>query len=140
MAQRARYFEFRAYRPRILDYFRAGARWTAAPKPLLADALYIENGPDATGNFDFMGTPLLAETEPVFDAACFVRCGRDIFLRLRSRLSIWRQLPLLHGRYPPGRNAAIVFSNPRRATGAGNISNRWASRLKGPISLSQHPV
>jgi glycine amidinotransferase len=79
MAQRARYFEFRAYRPLIQDYFRAGARWTAAPKPLLADALYIENGPDATSNFDFMGAPLLAETEPVFDAACFVRCGRDIF-------------------------------------------------------------
>ena len=40
MTQRARYFEFRAYRRLIKEYFEQGARWTAAPKPLMADALY----------------------------------------------------------------------------------------------------
>ena len=38
MAQRARYFEFRAYRPLIAEYFQRGARWTAAPKPLAPKA------------------------------------------------------------------------------------------------------
>jgi len=104
MAQRARYFEFRSYRSLLTDYFRHGARWTAAPKPLMRDELYIEREAreleagesdtekrkaakreiaerDASDQelFDFNSTPLLAESEPVFDAACFTRCGRDIF-------------------------------------------------------------
>jgi glycine amidinotransferase len=74
MAQRGRYFEFRAYRTLIKDYFRAGARWTAAPKPLMTDALYDDHAP-----FDMNDAPLLTEFEPAFDAACFARAGRDIF-------------------------------------------------------------
>ena len=74
MAQRGRYFEFRAYRSLIKDYFRAGARWTAAPKPLMSDALYDDHTP-----FDMNERPLLTEFEPAFDAACFARFGRDIF-------------------------------------------------------------
>jgi glycine amidinotransferase len=69
MGLRARYFEFRAYRNLIQEYFRGGARWTAAPKPLLTDGLY--DGASETRR--------LRELEPVFDAACFARCGRDIF-------------------------------------------------------------
>ncbi len=76
MAQRARSFEFRGYRRLIKDYFKAGARWTAAPRPLMADDLYIE-GKD--GEFDFNLGSSLAETEPVFDAASFARFGRDLF-------------------------------------------------------------
>jgi glycine amidinotransferase len=76
MAQRARWFEFRAYRSLITDYFHAGARWTMAPKPLMTDALYRERG---QAPFDFTDTPLLTEIEPAFDAACFARFGRDIF-------------------------------------------------------------
>ncbi|MGH6873280.1 MAG: hypothetical protein ACREHE_17425 [Rhizomicrobium sp.] len=75
MAQRGRYFEFRAYRSLIKDYFRAGARWTAAPKPLMSDALYDQRGPE----FDIADGPLLTEYEPAFDAASFARFGRDIF-------------------------------------------------------------
>jgi len=74
MAQRGRYFEFRAYRSLMREYFHAGARWTAAPKPLLSDALYDDHAP-----FDMNARPLLTELEPVFDAACFARFGRDIF-------------------------------------------------------------
>ncbi|MEO8670617.1 MAG: hypothetical protein ABI411_04820 [Tahibacter sp.] len=77
MAQRARYFEFRAYRRLIKEYFHAGARWTAAPKPQLNDALYRE--PSTGAAFDHQRSALLSEFEPVFDAACFARFGRDIF-------------------------------------------------------------
>lgn len=40
MAWRARFFEYRAYRPLIKEYFRNGAKWTTAPKPTMADELY----------------------------------------------------------------------------------------------------
>ena len=79
MSQRARYFEFRAYRNLIQGYFRQGSRWTAAPKPLMSDALYGEVGSSEDEPYDFISTLLLTELEPAFDAACFARCGRDIF-------------------------------------------------------------
>lgn len=40
MAWRSRFFEYRAYRPLIKEYFRKGAKWTTAPKPTMADELY----------------------------------------------------------------------------------------------------
>ena len=43
----------------------------------MSDDLY--NEPGRQGPFDFMSGPLLTEYEPAFDAACFARCGRDIF-------------------------------------------------------------
>jgi glycine amidinotransferase len=67
MAQRGRYFEFRAYRSLMKHYFGLGAHWVAAPKPLMSDALYPE------------GEARLSEAELAFDAACFARFGRDIF-------------------------------------------------------------
>jgi glycine amidinotransferase len=79
MTQRARYFEFRAYRSLLKEYFRSGARWTAAPKPLMADGLYNKQEPSGDASFDFGSGPLLTEFEPAFDAACFARFGRDIF-------------------------------------------------------------
>ncbi|HEV2689172.1 MAG TPA: hypothetical protein VGV35_11475 [Bryobacteraceae bacterium] len=79
MAQRARYFEFRAYRSLLKDYFRSGAAWTTAPKPLMSDDLYAARGPSDGEPFNFLSGPLLTEFEPAFDAACFARCGRDIF-------------------------------------------------------------
>jgi glycine amidinotransferase len=79
MAQRARYFEFRAYRSLLKDYFRRGARWTLAPKPVMSDDLYNERDPADREPFDFATDSLLTEFEPAFDAACFARCGRDIF-------------------------------------------------------------
>src|SRR6266849_4751940 len=78
MAQRARYFEFRAYRSLLKNYFASGARWTAAPKPLMSEALYHDRS-NSDEPFDFNSAPLLTESEPAFDAACFARCGRDIF-------------------------------------------------------------
>ena len=40
MDWRCRFFEYRAYRPLMKEYFRNGARWTTAPKPLIRDELY----------------------------------------------------------------------------------------------------
>ena len=40
MAWRARFFEYRAYRKLMKEYFLAGAKWTTAPKPTMADELY----------------------------------------------------------------------------------------------------
>lgn len=45
MAWRARFFEYRAYRPLIKEYFRKGAKWTTAPKPTMADELYDQVRP-----------------------------------------------------------------------------------------------
>lgn len=78
MCWRARYFEPLAYRKIFREYFQGGARWTAAPRPMLADSLY---------NSDYRpprrGEPMryvINEGEVVFDAADFVRCGRDLFV------------------------------------------------------------
>ncbi|MGB6042417.1 MAG: hypothetical protein WBF93_04585 [Pirellulales bacterium] len=77
MAWRSRYFEVHAYRSLLQEYFRRGARWTAAPKPRLCDSFYEEDYsvPDKNEPLRYV----ITEQEPTFDAADFVRCGRDIF-------------------------------------------------------------
>lgn len=76
MADRTRYFETWAYRTLLKEYFKGGAKWTSAPKPQLIDPLYDSNyqvpGPGEEIRF------VITEFEPTFDAADFVRCGRDI--------------------------------------------------------------
>ena len=46
-------------------------------KAAMCDALYHDRSQGEP--FDFNSDPLLTEFEPAFDAACFARCGRDIF-------------------------------------------------------------
>ncbi|MDG2305798.1 MAG: amidinotransferase [Candidatus Binatia bacterium] len=77
LAWRARYFETDALRPLFLSYFRAGARWSSAPRPDLKDELYEE----AHGEWlDDARPPMFAgESEPVLCAADVLRCGRDLF-------------------------------------------------------------
>lgn len=75
---RTRYFEGDAYRPLFKEYFREGARWTSAPRPQLLDDLY-----DYQFRVPEPGEPIryvVNDWEPVFDAADFVRCGRDLFV------------------------------------------------------------
>ncbi|MEP6940354.1 MAG: hypothetical protein ABI846_11370 [Rudaea sp.] len=60
------------------EYFRAGARWVAAPKPLMADDLYATTDNAAT-DYDYARHGLLTELEAAFDAACFLCCQRDHF-------------------------------------------------------------
>jgi glycine amidinotransferase len=79
MAWRSRYFENFAYRGLIKDYFKKGARWTAAPKPQLNDELY--NYDYKEPNDDQEMNYVITEFEPTFDAADFIKCGRDIFVQ-----------------------------------------------------------
>jgi glycine amidinotransferase len=79
MSWRCRYHEVDAYRPLLRSYFRAGARWTAAPRPQLADELYDPEYQLREGGRRQDQRYLVRELEPAFDAADFVRCGRDLF-------------------------------------------------------------
>lgn len=81
MAWRNRYFEIFAYRNLIQEYFKSGARWLAAPKPTMnADFYNSEYNPDAPmvdGKKQFV----VSENEVAFDAADFVRFGKDIIVQ-----------------------------------------------------------
>eukprot|EP00919_Chromeraceae_sp_WS-2016_P024973 GHVR01059071.1.p3 GENE.GHVR01059071.1~~GHVR01059071.1.p3 ORF type:complete len:363 (-),score=63.08 GHVR01059071.1:6246-7334(-) len=79
MAQRARFFEYRVYRSLIKEYFKLGAKWTTAPKPTMSDKLYIKDFSVKEVAFDADTHPALTDYEPCFDAASFVRFGKDIF-------------------------------------------------------------
>jgi glycine amidinotransferase len=77
MSWRSRYFEIHAYRGLLKDYFAAGARWTSAPRPELRDELFDADyvSPDDEEAVRYV----ITEEEPTFDAADFIRCGRDLF-------------------------------------------------------------
>lgn len=78
MPWRCRYFEGLAYKRLFREYYEGGARWTVAPRPRLADDLF-----DSSYEVPRAGEPMryvLTEVEPVFDAADFARCGRDLFV------------------------------------------------------------
>ncbi|WP_455356301.1 amidinotransferase [Streptomyces sp. SYSU K217416] len=99
MAWPCRYFETHSYRPILKDYFRRGARWTAAPKPQLTDALF-----EADFRIPEVGEPMryiLTEFEPVFDAADFVRAGRDLFVT-RSNVTNQMGIDWLRRHLGPG--------------------------------------
>ncbi|XP_077986231.1 glycine amidinotransferase, mitochondrial-like [Glandiceps talaboti] len=85
MAWRPRFFEYRAYRSLIKEYFRLGARWTTAPKPQMSDELYNQGYP-TSGTNALEGNFVTTEFEPCFDAADFSRAGRDIFAQ-RSQVT-----------------------------------------------------
>ena len=93
MAWRPRYFEHRAYRPLLKEYFNRGAKWTAAPKCLMSNELYAADYP-ITGVADrnrltAEGRFVTTEFEPCFDAADFMRAGTDIFAQ-RSQVKIFK--------------------------------------------------
>ncbi|MFD9948498.1 hypothetical protein ACFWYW_41760 [Nonomuraea sp. NPDC059023] len=69
MVLRARIFESLAYKNLFMEYFTAGARWIAAPRPRLLDDMY-----------DLSAAPggRLREVEPAFDAANVLRFGTDL--------------------------------------------------------------
>ena len=85
MAWRSRYHEGLPYRSLFRDYFNQGARWTSAPKPALLDSLYKSDfvAPaehDTESPMDYV----INDSEVVFDAADFIRCGKDIFCHLSN--------------------------------------------------------
>ena len=85
MAWRSRFFEYRAYRPLIKEYFSKGAKWTVAPKPSMSDEMYDESYPiqgvEDRDRLTAEGRFVTKEIEPCFDAADFIRAGTDIFVQ-----------------------------------------------------------
>ena len=86
MAWRSRFFEYRAYRPLIKEYFKQGAKWTTAPKPQMSDELYDSDYPsdneEAVKELVMKQSKyVVTEFEPCFDAADFIRAGKDIFVQ-----------------------------------------------------------
>jgi glycine amidinotransferase len=81
MAWRSRYFENYAYRGLMNEYFGKGGKWFPAPKPAMADGFYDPNyNPDhpvKNGEKQFV----ITENDIAFDAADFVRCGKDVFVQ-----------------------------------------------------------
>lgn len=88
---RCRAHEVDAYRALRTHYAAAGARWSAAPRPELADELYTGDGRGL----------VTSELEPVFDAADLLRFGRDL-LALRSHTSNRSGLDWLRRHLGPG--------------------------------------
>lgn len=79
MSWRSRYFEVNAFKGLLKDYFRLGAKWTSAPKPELKDELYNHSYKTTTekGSIQYV----ISEFEPTFDAADFIKFGKDIFVQ-----------------------------------------------------------
>lgn len=77
MSWRSRQHASSAFRPLLKEYFQQGARWSSPPKPELSDELYVEDWTDQPDGEPFRS--VITEFEPTFDAADFMRCGRDIF-------------------------------------------------------------
>ena len=77
LAWRSRHYGTAAFKPLLKEYFKNGAKWSAAPSPELKDELYDYEWTEPAD-----GEPsrfVITEFEPTFDAADFIRCGRDIF-------------------------------------------------------------
>lgn len=81
MAWRSRYFESFAFRPLIQEYFDGGAKWLSAPRSSMANGFYNDAYDADNPIVDGKKTFVLANKEIAFDAADFVRCGKDIFVQ-----------------------------------------------------------
>lgn len=75
LSWRCRHYEIDAYRPLIKSYFRRGSGWLQAPRPQLTEELFSVDYQAEWGEY------AITEFEPVFDAADFVRFGRDIVVQ-----------------------------------------------------------
>jgi len=101
-SSRERYFENWAYKSIMKEYFARGARWIAAPKPAIPDELYSN---------DEVAYPFnLTDFEPCFDAADFVRCGKDIVGHL-SHVTTLSGAEWLRRTLGPDYNVHLVKSN-----------------------------
>ncbi|XP_068595273.1 glycine amidinotransferase, mitochondrial-like [Brachionichthys hirsutus] len=116
MAWRSRFFEYRAYRPLIKEYFRKGAKWTTAPKPTMSDDLYDQEYPMRSladrNNLAAQGKFVTTEHEPCFDAAEFMRAGRDIFVQ-RSQVTNYMGIEWMRRHLAPDYKIHIIsFTDP----------------------------
>ena len=148
MAWRSRYFEVDAYRSLLKEYTAKGAKWTTAPRPALVDALYNHDYrlPEAGGPIPFV----VNEYEPVFDAADFVRCGRDLF-GIRSNVTNESGIHWLRTHLGDGFRITLVETRCRQpmhidssfmplAPGKGDREFLWIYRnVLGPIARAFRP-
>lgn len=116
MAWRARFFEYRAYRPLIKDYFLRGAKWTTAPKPQMSDELYNMEYPISSvedrHKLAAEGKFVTTEFEPCFDAADFMRAGKDIFAQ-RSQVTNFMGIEWMRRHLAPTYNVhTLSFKDP----------------------------
>nr|XP_039249159.1 glycine amidinotransferase, mitochondrial-like isoform X2 [Styela clava] len=93
-------------RPDILDWSKEyetpdfktngkkGAKWTTAPKPEMKDELYDKSYPinnvEDRNALAKQGKFVTTEFEPCFDAADFIRAGKDIFVQ-RSQIDLFKK-------------------------------------------------
>jgi N-dimethylarginine dimethylaminohydrolase len=66
---RSRAQETFSYRTLLMDYWKSGAKWISAPRPMLLDSLF--EGVD-------LNKPTPRNDEPAFDAANVLRFGQDL--------------------------------------------------------------
>lgn len=117
MAWRSRFFEYRAYRPLIKEYFRKGAKWTTVPKGEMTDELYHQNYPvedaEERQRLAKQGIYVTTEFEPCFDAADFVRAGKDIFAQ-RSNVTNYFGIEWMRRHLAPHyRVHTLSFNDPK---------------------------
>lgn len=147
MAHRGRYFETFPYRRLLKEFMARGALWLSAPKPELRDELYDpdyrypEGLPDAVEDdwstvdpdaFQFITT----EAEPVFDAADFCRCGRDIFGQ-RSQITNLAGIAWLRRFLAPDYRLHLI---PTRCAGAYHIDTTFVPLAPGKALVSPNFV
>ncbi|MDT0440124.1 MULTISPECIES: glycine amidinotransferase [Streptomyces] len=86
---RDRYFETQFLKPVFLDYFRAGARWTTMPRPMMTDHSFDPANVDiAAPNIEAplqpRDSPLDVGLEPMIDGANCLRLGRDLIVNVSN--------------------------------------------------------
>jgi glycine amidinotransferase len=81
MAWRNRYFESFAFRPLIESYFKKGARWLTAPKPSMNDNFFNKDYDPDNPRIGNQKQFVITNNEVAFDAADFVRLGKDIVVQ-----------------------------------------------------------
>lgn len=159
LAWRSRALEVHAYRPLLVEYFRQGARWTSAPRPRLTDAQFDPAALEGDGETFHS---YVTELEPVFDAADFVRCGRDLFVQrshVTNSLGIeWLRRHLGEGyriheieirdAYPMHIDATFMplapgklLINPERMKRVPDLFHSWEVREAPPPAFTDsHPL
>ena len=90
MAWRSRFFEYRPYRTLLKEYLKKGCKWTACPKPLMDQELYRDeydglSQKERDALFE-QGLFSTTDSEPCFEAADILRCGKDLFVQ-RSQVT-----------------------------------------------------
>jgi glycine amidinotransferase len=86
---RARYFESQLLSPVFAEYFRAGARWTVMPRPLMTDASFDPSYTDRPiGNTEWINdvrpSPYDIGFEIMIDGAQCLRLGRDLVVNIAN--------------------------------------------------------